>query len=106
MRLSGEIPVEVTDKGAWQLDENQILAQSQEVAGFKLTWLYACRGRPWRKAPLLAVFRTGEWNWPLARVALSACESCGIEAGTQWVIEKDTSDRSWVCDGCRDEIGG
>jgi hypothetical protein len=105
MRSVSNIPVAVTDKGVWQLDEIGILRDAQEVSGIKLTWMHLGRARRWQKAPVLAVFRQGEeWNWCVAEVARAACESCGVEAGTQWINDRNTPSQVWVCKTCIDAM--
>jgi hypothetical protein len=95
------IPVEVSDKGAWQLDENRILSDAQEVTMTKLTWRHLNRSRRWQKAPITTVFRPGdEWNWCIAKVAPAACDSCGIQVGKHWITAPGTSNRIWICETC------
>lgn len=94
MRSEADIPVAVSDKGAWQLDENRILSDAQEVSGMKLTWMHLSRARRWQKAPITAVILPGdEWNWSVAKVTLAACDSCGVEAGKRWITEPNTTDQ-------------
>jgi hypothetical protein len=101
MRLEGDIPVEVSDKGAWQLDEIQILKDAEELSGIKLTWMHLSRARRWQKAPITAVIRAGgEWNWSTARVAPAACDSCGVEMGKRWIGPPGTPGSVWVCESC------
>jgi hypothetical protein len=100
IRREDALPVEVSDKGAWQLDENRILRDAEEISGTKLTWMHLSRARRWHKAPITGVLRSGdEWNWCMAKVAAAACDSCGIEAGNRWIGES-SSDRVWVCETC------
>lgn len=102
MRLEEDLPVEVSDKGAWQLDEIRILRDAEEASGIKLTWMHLGRARRWQKAPITAVLRPrDEWNWSTAKVAPAACDSCGVELGKQWIGELGAPDRVWVCDACR-----
>jgi hypothetical protein len=101
MRREADIPVAVSDKGAWQLDENRILSDAQEVSGIKLTWLHLSRALRWQKAPITAVILTGqEWSWSVAKVTLAACDSCGIEVGNRWITEANTAEQAWVCEKC------
>ena len=101
MRREAEIPVAVSDKGACQPDENQILSDAQEVSGGKLTWMRLSRARRWRKAPITAVpRRVDEWIWCIARVTPAARDLCGIAPGKRWTAEVDSPNRVWVSEMC------
>jgi hypothetical protein len=101
MRLEDDAPVELSDKGAWQLDEIQILRDAEEVSGIKLTWMHLSRAQRWQKAPITAVLRPrDEWNWCTAKVARAACDLCGVEMGKRWISESGAPDPVWVCDTC------
>ena len=95
------IPVEVTDKGAWQLCEDRILSDAQEATMTKLTWMHLNRSRRWQKTPFSAVLRPhNEWSWCIAKVAQAACDSCGIQLGKHWITVPGTSNRIWMCETC------
>lgn len=102
MRLEDDIPVEVSDKGVWQLDELGILRDAEELSGIKLTWMHLSRARRWQKTPITAVLRPrDEWNWSTAKVARAACDVCGVEMGMRWIGESGSPNVVWVCDTCR-----
>lgn len=99
VELEDGIPVRITDKGAWSLDENKILAEAAELTGCKLTWNLD-RARRWRHNTLLSVFRAGLiWRWCLARVLRDACEECGTEVGVRWMRLAGQQPR-WVGEDC------
>ena len=101
MRCEFRVPVEVADKGAWQLDENRILTDAKEVSGVKLTWMHLSRAERWQKTPFMAVLRpNGGWNWCIAKVVPAACDSCGVEVGVRWVCEVGSLYQLWFCKTC------
>jgi hypothetical protein len=101
MRLENGIPIEVSDKGAWMLDEKRILSDAEEASGIKLTWMHSNRSKRWRKAPILAILRpNNEWSWCMAKVAPAACDFCGVNIGKLWTGAPGTPDRAWKCGAC------
>ena len=101
MRLEGDVPVEVSDKGNWQLDEIQILRDAEGTSGVKLTWMHLNRARRWQRTSITAVFRSpGKWHWCTAKVLLAACDFCGIEMGERWDDDRGLPDPVWVCADC------
>ena len=103
VELKGGIPVRITDKGNWTLDENKILAEAAELTEAKLTW-NSDRARRWRHNSLLSTFRPGlTWQWCLARVLRDACELCGNEVGVRWMKVIDQRSPGWVGEDCARE---
>jgi hypothetical protein len=105
MWQEARVPTKVSDKGAWQLDENSILADAQEASGVKLTWKRLNRAERWQKTSLTAVFRLcDEWNWCIAEVLPAACESCGVDAGERTIVDPRTLEELWVCEACAHDV--
>jgi len=100
VEIDDGIPVRITDKGRWNLDEDTILAEAAGLTGMQLTWTWS-RGPRWRRNGLLAMFRRGTLeHWRLARVLVGVCELCGDEVGVRWMKVTDGTQPGWVGESC------
>ena len=101
VEIKESIPVRVSDKGNWTLEETAILAAAARHSGMKLTWATDDRSTRWRRDSILSVLRGGNvWSWCYARVLRVACELCGQEPGTQLRKIVGQDELAWVGEEC------
>ena len=101
VQIKNGIPIKVSDKGRWDLEEGQILAEVVEFTESKITWRDLDRSKRWRKAGLFSILtKSDRWRWNLANVIRMACENCGCDVGTCWVQPPDQENTMWICDAC------
>ncbi len=101
VEMKDGIPVRVSDKANWILDDNKILAEAAQQTGMKLTWAGRGRSQRWRSNNLLTMFRLGNYSrWCLARVLVEACELCGDEVGVRWMKAIGDDSPAWVGEEC------
>ena len=104
VKMKGGFPVQVTDKGHWNLDENGILAEAARKTGMKLTWGTQDRTKRWRRGSTLKLFLGFDvWRWSFATVLLAPCEECGNDAGIKWV-EVPGGPPWWICERCYQKV--
>ena len=59
VEIVGGVPVRITDKGRWNLDENTLLAEAAELTGLQLTWTRGGGAHLEKKARIAARGITG-----------------------------------------------
>jgi hypothetical protein len=95
-------PVQVTDRGRWDLDETEILSQAAALTRTRLTWGDLDRSKRWRRAGRArALTGSATWPWCFAIVLPAACEVCGSNAGRRWAHLPGEPSSIWICDPCR-----
>jgi len=100
VEIKDGVPVRITDKGRWNLDENTILAEAAKLTGMHLTWTWG-RASRWRHNSFLTIFhRWSTHHWSLARVFVGACELCGDEVGARWMKVIGEDSPSWIGEDC------
>jgi hypothetical protein len=105
VEVEDRIPIRVSDKGWWNLDENQILGEAAKLTGTKLTWGDLDRSRRWTKAGLRGIFSgSDKWRWCFAKVLLAPCDMCGDDAGVRWILLPGEELRRWSCEACSRQV--
>jgi hypothetical protein len=101
VELKDGVPVRVSDKGRWGLDENRILSDAAAQTGVKLTWAYLNRSKRWRYGNFFRSFLPGNaWDWCIASVLRAGCDLCASGAGVKWVPLSGEEVPAWVCEPC------
>jgi hypothetical protein len=99
VQVKDGIPLQVSDKGRWNLEETQILAEAAKLTGSKITWRRLERWRRWQEAGLLSIFsESNRYRWSCAEVVREVCELCGSEVGSKWVRLQGQD--VWSCESC------
>ena len=96
--MNNGVPVTVTDKGRWELDETQILKDAAEATCCKLEWAELSRSKRW-KSSSFNWFIFAKRNWSMAKILRCACEACGNEKGITYIDVKDQ--RLWLGNLCK-----
>ncbi len=101
IEIKSGIPTRISDKGRWDLDENQLLEEASEYARMKLAWKNLDRSGRWRRVGLTRfLLGLDDGRWRFAAVLRAGCDICGNDIGVQWIQVTGECFPSWVCASC------